>query len=143
MLAPNDGLLGIYFLLADIISIFITRSALPNALEIKAVSAKYFDLPGGGMLPGYFFAYSGLFGVVILSIIFTAFFIWLLKRRGIRALPYQVLLAAYAPRILLYDWTSGFRMMFFFLVLHTLLNVVTGASYRAFRMPTSQRDKAM
>lgn len=127
-IASHEGLSGLHFLVGDILSVFITRGGLPNSIEIKALTNSYFDVPGGGLLPGYFYAYLGLGGVIVLSVLFTMLFIYILRRNGTQAFPYQVLLAAYAPRLLLYDWTVAFKMMFYFFILKLILSFLVKAS---------------
>ncbi|MEM7237446.1 MAG: hypothetical protein AAF501_06445 [Pseudomonadota bacterium] len=127
-IAPIQGGSAFYFLIGDFLSIFLTKGGIPANMEIKRATTAYFDVPGGGLLPGYFFAYFGVFGAVVLSAVFSALFIAILRLRMAGAFPYQVLLAAYAPRTLLYDWTVGFKMMFFFFVLNTILTMAARAA---------------
>jgi hypothetical protein len=127
-IALQDHINGASFLIGDILSIFITRGGLPNAIEIKSQTSSYLNIPGGGLLPGYFYAYTGVLGVIILSIIFMMIFIRILKRRGPQSFPYQVILAAYAPRLLLYDWTIAFKMMFYFFILKSILLFISRSS---------------
>lgn len=107
---------GLRFLIADIASVVTTRGGLPDGLDLKAETSRSFNVPGGGLLPGFFYAYGGIIGVLVLSVLFTALFIWIVRRSGPDAYPYKILLAAYAPRMLMYDWTVGFKMMFAFFV---------------------------
>lgn len=126
--AEPDGLTGFAFFLADLVSIFVTRSGLPDALELKARTAAAFDVPGGGLIYGSFYAYMGLPGVIMLSILFTAVFVYILRRTGSESFPYKVLLAAYAPRLLIYDWTVAFKMMFYFFIFKSILSLLAKAS---------------
>lgn len=127
-IAATNGQSGLTFLLADFVSIFISRGALPDNTNIKSVTTEAFSIPGGGLMPGYFFAYLGVLGAIVLSVIFTLIVIWILRRKNPAAYPYQVLLVAYAPRSLLYDWAVGFKMMFYFFVLSSVLSLLARAS---------------
>ena len=126
-LASMRGLNGAYFFLGDILSIFATRSGIPADLEIKTATKAYFELPGGGLLPGYFFAYFGLAGSVVLSAIFTAVFCGILRLGHPMFIPWKILLVAYAPRMLLYDWVVAFKMMFVFTVFAALIRLLANA----------------
>ena len=127
-IASENGLNGLHFLIGDILSIFVTRGGPPDAIEIKAQTSRFFDVPGGGLLPGYFYAYLGIGGAIVLSALFTMVFIFVLRRSHGEAFPYQVILAAYAPRMLLYDSTVAFKMMFYFLILKLVLSFLANAS---------------
>ena len=126
-LASMQGLSGAYFLIGDILSIFITRGFTPADIEIKTITQTYFAVPGGGLLPGYFFAYFGLAGSVILSAIFVAIFCGILRLSNPIFLPWKILLLAYAPRMLLYDWVVAFKMMFFFAIAAGLIRLIANA----------------
>lgn len=133
--SSQQGIHGLNFLFGDILSIFVTRSGLPDAIELKSQAANYFNTPGGGMISGYFYAYAGLFGVIVLSALFVHVFIYVLRREGAQAFPYQVILAAYAPRLLLYDWTIAFKMMFYFFIIKAILSFMVFASRNANPLP--------
>ncbi len=130
-IAPIHGGSGLYFLVGDFLSIFLTKDGIPANMEIKRATETYFEIPGGGMLPGYFYAYFGIVGAIVLSALFTGLFIAILQFRMAGAFPYQVLLAAYAPRTLLYDWTVAFKMMFFFFILSSILTLAARAAPEA------------
>ena len=140
-LASMQGLSGAYFLIGDIISIFLTRGFTPADIEIKAITQTYFAVPGGGLLPGYFFAYFGLAGSVILSGLFVVIFCAILRFSSPALLPCKILLLAYAPRMLLYDWVVAFKMMFFFALAAGLIRLIANAQQMhrpaagAFRIP--------
>lgn len=111
---------GLRFFLADVGGIFVTRRGLPEGLEVKSQTSLNFDIPGGGLLPGYFFAYGGVVGVIVASAMFMALFIHVLRHPSPTSYPYKILLAAYAPRVLMYDWIVAFKMMFAYFLLHFL-----------------------
>ena len=119
--AATKGLNGLYFLMGDFLSIFMTRSGTPGDLEIKTATQAYFTLPGGGLLPGFFFAYGGLAASVVLSALFIAFTVWIVRSPIPAFLPFKILMIAYAPRTLFYDWVVAFKMMFIFSVFALLI----------------------
>lgn len=129
--AKLQGLNGFHFLIGDILSIFITRGATPEDIEIKTATLRYFNLPGGGLLPGYFFAYFGLAGAVAMCVFFVGLFVSILRASNPIFLPYKVLLIAYAPRTLFYDWVVGFKMMFLFTIAAVLIQLVATATRSA------------
>lgn len=123
-----QGLNGAHFLAGDILSIFLTRGGTPGDIEIKTATLEVFNIPGGGMLPGFFFAYFGVIGAVILSAIFMALFIWVMCLRGRIFNAYKILLVAYAPRTLFYDWVMAFKMMFLFSIVMILVKLAGRAT---------------
>jgi hypothetical protein len=134
-IAAANGQGGLTFLIADILSIFISRGALPANMNIKSLTTEAFSIPGGGLLPGYFFAYLGVPGAIGLGALFTLVFVWIMLRTSPAAYPYKILLVAYVPRSLLYDWVVGFKMMFYFFVLSTILRLLARASQSQRRFP--------
>lgn len=124
-IAPYHGGSGLSFLLGDIVSIFTTKGALPQSMGIKRVTTSIFDTPGGGLAPGFFFAYFGVTGAIVLSGIFMFVFNFIVRMTSRSMFPYQTLLVAYAPRTLLYDWTVVFKMMFTFFVFSSLIRLAS------------------
>lgn len=130
-IAKLQGLNGFHFLVGDLLSIFLTRGGTPDDMEIKTATLRYFNLPGGGLLPGYFFAYFGLAGSVVMSAVFVAIFVGILRLSNPVFLPYKVLLIAYAPRTLFYDWVVSFKMMFLFTIAAVLIQLAGAATRSA------------
>lgn len=138
-LSSMHGLTGIYFFLGDLLSIFLTRSFTPEEMEIKNAVKVYFNVPGGGLLPGYFFAYFGLMGAVVLSAALMAVFVLLMRASSPAMLPYKIILIAYVPRMLLYDWVVSFKMMFIFAVLVGFLRLLALGTRSSTAKPVASR----
>lgn len=128
-LASMQGLRGVDFFIGDILSIFMTRGGTPGDIEIKTAAQVYFALPGGGLLPGYFWAYFGLPGAIVLSAAFMAIFTFILRAGNPALWPYKIILVAYIPRTLLYDWVIGFKMMFIFTVLVLFIRLLAAGTH--------------
>lgn len=120
---------GLKYFLGDILSIIMTKSGVPESINFKSNVFKNYDVPGGGWIVSYYYAYFGVIGAIVLSVFVTYIYNKIINMKGTIGYASNVLLAAYAPRFLFYDWTVVFKMMFFFSVIVIIMNLISKRNF--------------